>query len=56
MTIGEVSRKYNITEDTLRYYEKVGIIRPVTRKKGIRQYGEQEIANIEFIVCMQCDF
>ena len=53
MTIKEVSEKYSITEDTLRYYEKVGIIRPVTRKNGIRQYGEQEIANIEFIVCMR---
>ncbi|HBD06508.1 MAG TPA: MerR family transcriptional regulator [Firmicutes bacterium] len=53
MTIKEVSEKYNISQDTLRYYEKVGIIRPVKRKNGIRQYGEQELANIEFIVCMR---
>ncbi|MDE6189162.1 MAG: MerR family transcriptional regulator [Clostridia bacterium] len=53
MTIKEVSEKYNISQDTLRYYEKVGIIRPVTRKNGIRNYGEQEIANIEFVVCMR---
>lgn len=53
MTIKEVSEKYNISQDTLRYYEKVGIILPVTRKNGIRQYGEKEIANIEFVICMR---
>ena len=53
MTIKEVSEKYSIVEDTLRYYEKVGLIRPVTRKNGIRQYGEAEIANIEFVKCMR---
>ena len=34
MTIGEVSRKYNITEDTLRYYEKVGLIDAVPKNKS----------------------
>lgn len=53
MTIKEVSEKYNISPDTLRYYEKVGIIKTVTRKNGIRQYGEKEIDNIEFVVCMR---
>lgn len=41
MTIKQVSEKYGISQDTLRYYEKVGIIRPVTRKNGIRQYGQK---------------
>lgn len=53
MTIKEVSEKYSIPEDKLRYYEKMGVIRPVTRKNGIRQYGEQEINNIEFVLCMR---
>ncbi len=53
MTIKEVSEKYAISEDTLRYYEKIGVIRPVTRKNGIRNYGDQEIANIEFVLCMR---
>lgn len=26
MTIAEVSRKYDITADTLRYYERIGLI------------------------------
>ena len=53
MTIKEVSEKFSISQDTLRYYEKVGIIKPVTRKNGIRQYEEKELANIEFVVCMR---
>lgn len=53
MTIREVSEKYGLSQDTLRYYEKVGIIKPVPRKNGIRQYGPQELANIEFVQCMR---
>ena len=37
MTIAEVSRKYDITADTLRYYERIGLIPNVPRaKSGIR--------------------
>lgn len=53
MTIKEVSEKYGLSQDTLRYYEKVGIIKPVPRKNGIRQYGPKELANIEFVQCMR---
>lgn len=34
MTIKEVCEKYNITQDTLRYYEKSGMIPPVARTEG----------------------
>lgn len=34
MTIKEVSEKYNISQDTLRYYERVGMIPSVTRTAG----------------------
>ena len=34
VTIKEVSQKYNISSDTLRYYERVGMIPPVTRTAG----------------------
>ncbi len=53
MTIKEVSEKFNISQDTLRYYEKIGLIKDVKRKNGIRQYEEKELARIEFIVCMR---
>lgn len=33
MTITEVSEKFGISQDTLRYYERIGLIPPVNRKK-----------------------
>ena len=34
MTIAEVSKKYDISADTLRYYERIGLIPPVNRTAG----------------------
>lgn len=54
MTIKEVSTKYELTPDTLRYYEKIGLISDVPRtKSGIRNYGLKEEKRIEFIKCMR---
>ena len=54
MTIGEVSNKYKITTDTLRYYERIGLIPPVPRKKnGIRDYDETACGWVSFIKCMR---
>ncbi len=41
MKIAEVSEHYDISSDTLRYYERIGLIPPVNRNgSGIRDYGE----------------
>lgn len=54
MTISEVSKKYNITADTIRYYEKEGLIPAVPRNKnGIRDFDENSCGWIEFIKCMR---
>lgn len=54
MTISEVSRKYNITADTISYYEKEGLIPAVPRdKNGIRDFDENSCGWIEFIKCMR---
>lgn len=54
MTISEVSEKYGLPADTLRYYEKVGLIPPVTRKEsGVRDYSEEDCGWVEFIKCMR---
>ena len=53
MTIREVCEKYAITADTLRYYERVGVIPPVTRTAGgIRDYGEVDLKWVEHAICM----
>lgn len=54
MTIAEVSRKYDISSDTLRYYERIGLIPPVPRtKSGIRNYDENSCGWIELMKCMR---
>ena len=54
MKIKEISEKHNITPDTLRYYERVGLIPPVKRdKNGNRIYKEEDVRWIEFIKCMR---
>lgn len=54
MTIGEVSEKYDITTDTLRYYERIGLIPAVPRKQnGIRDYDEEACGWVSFVKCMR---
>ena len=55
MTIAEVSREYDISADTLRYYERIGLIPKVHRTQGgIRDYTEKDCGWVEFIKCMRC--
>jgi MerR family transcriptional regulator, aldehyde-responsive regulator len=54
MKIMEVSENYGISSDTLRYYERVGLIPPVNRtESGIRDYNELDLRRVEFIKCMR---
>lgn len=54
MTIAEVSKKYRLTQDTIRYYEKEGLIPTVPRtESGIRNFDEESCNWIEFIKCMR---
>lgn len=54
MTIAEVSRNYGLSQDTLRYYERIGLIPRVNRSKsGIRDYTEENCRWVEFAKCMR---
>ena len=54
MTIKEVSEKYGISQDTLRYYERVGLIPAVSRTSGgIREYDEDALGWVENAICMR---
>ena len=54
MTIAEAAEKYGLSPDTLRYYERVGLIPPVNRNKGgSRNYTEWDCNWIDFIKCMR---
>jgi DNA-binding transcriptional MerR regulator len=54
MTIAEISEKFGMSIDTLRYYERVGLIPPVKRSKGgTRIYTEIDCRWIAYIKCMR---
>ena len=54
MKIAEVSKRYGLSPDTLRYYERVGLLPPVNRNgSGLRDYNELDIRRVEFIKCMR---
>lgn len=54
MTIREVSEKYGISQDTLRYYERIGMIPEATRTaSGIRNYQPEDLGWVELAICMR---
>lgn len=54
ITIKEVSKRYGITQDTLRYYERAGLIPPVPRTSGgMRDYRDGDLAWVELALCLR---
>ena len=54
MTIRQVCARYGLTPDTLRYYEKLGVIPPVHRTAGgVRDYDAEDLGWVENAVCMR---
>ena len=54
MTIKEVSEKFGITQDTLRYYEKAGILPRIARTPGgARDYRPEDLNWVEHMVCLR---
>lgn len=54
MNIKEISKQYQVSADTLRYYERAGMIPPVTRTaSGIRDYQEEDLKWVQLALCMR---
>ena len=54
MQISEVAQKFGLTQDTLRYYEREGLIGPIAKgDNGIRNYTENDLQRIQFVKCMR---
>jgi DNA-binding transcriptional MerR regulator len=54
MMISQVSERYGLSTDTLRYYERIGLIPRVNRNEsGIRDYTELDCRWVEFVKCMR---
>lgn len=53
MKIGDVSKELGIPSATLRYYEQIGLLGNIKKKSGIRDYSEEDIERLKFIICMK---
>ena len=54
MLIAQVCKKYDLTADTIRYYERIGLLPTIPRtENGIRNFNEESCKWIEFIKCMR---
>ena len=48
--IGEITQQTGMTADTLRYYEKFGLLSHIFRNvSGVRQYTDKDISKLKFI-------
>lgn len=54
MKIQDVAKRFDLSTDTLRYYEKIGLIDPIAKNKsGHRDYSEYDLYRIEFLKRMR---
>lgn len=49
MKINEISKSYDITPHTLRYYEKIGLLYPKYSENGYRDYSYKDIQRLSII-------
>lgn len=50
MSIGHVAQSLGVSTHTLRYYEKIGLLPPVSKTQGgRREYSPADIARVQFI-------
>ncbi|HBI56220.1 MAG TPA: hypothetical protein DG577_10195 [Firmicutes bacterium] len=52
MFIGDVSKQFNIPADTLRYYDRIGLLSP-RRQGGVRRYSEADLNKLAAIAKMK---
>ena len=54
MNIKQAAEQFDLTTDTLRYYERIGLIPPVSRNEsGYRDYSDIDLNWVSFIKCMR---
>lgn len=52
--IGDITKMYGISQDTLRYYDKAGLLPFVKKNKaGRREFTEDDLGYIEVIDCLK---
>jgi MerR family Zn(II)-responsive transcriptional regulator of zntA len=57
LTIGKIAALSGTTPDTLRFYEREGLVVPSKGSNGYRRYGDDALQRIQFIKhAQQCGF
>jgi MerR family transcriptional regulator, mercuric resistance operon regulatory protein len=50
LTIGKVAQAAGVNVETIRYYERLGLLRrPVRPPRGVRRYADDTVARVRFI-------
>ncbi|EOD77438.1 HTH-type transcriptional regulator zntR [Grimontia indica] len=51
LQIGQLAKRAGVSGDTLRFYEKVGLLQPASRSEsGYRLYDEDAVSRVHFII------
>lgn len=54
MNIKSASQELGMSADTIRYYERIGLVPPITRTaSGIRDFQERDMEALEFVKCFR---
>lgn len=53
LELREVVQRTGLTPDTLRYYEREGLVGPIARRSGQRRYSEDDVAWIGIVTCLR---
>ena len=53
MKIGDISDRLGISRDTLRFYEKIGLLKAERSNSGIRDYTEANVNRLKLIICFK---
>ncbi len=54
MNISAVAKEMSISPSTIRYYESINLLPPITRNEsGVRTFSEEDLKWVDFIACMR---
>lgn len=52
-SIGEVSKMLNLSPYTIRFYDKEGLLSPMDRESGARQFTQSDVDHLHFLCCLR---
>lgn len=53
MKIGELAAKVGLSADTLRFYEKIHLLKPARLESGVRSYAQADEERLHLIICLK---